>query len=97
MSGEQLDLFLVRLPPCGRRGCPRQAIIEHSPAGRRVRCEVCNCSAPHPEEQPRSADALATVLDGFMRAQMSFSQFLHTQECAPDHPAKPGAKGTPTS
>jgi len=97
MSGEQLDLFLVRLPPCRRRGCPRQGIVEPGPSGTRVRCELCNCSAPHPPEQPRSADALSTVLDGFMQAQMSFFEFLRQQESQPDSPAKLGDQGAPKS
>jgi hypothetical protein len=37
----QLDLFmnLTPLPPCGRRGCPRQGTLEHG-------CAVCGCNAP---------------------------------------------------
>jgi hypothetical protein len=87
---EQLDLFLIRLPPCGRRGCPRQAIIEHGSSGSQLRCLVCNCTAPHPKEQPQSADALATILNGFMESQLNFFQFLHQQESQPDDSGKSG-------
>jgi hypothetical protein len=93
----QLDLFLVRLPPCGRRGCPRQAIVEPGPSGTRVRCEICNCSAPHPAEQPRSADALAAILNTFMESQTKFFQFRHEPESLPDSPAKLGDQGAPKS
>jgi hypothetical protein len=103
----QLDLFsppVISLPPCGRCGCPREAIIEHSSSGSHLRCTVCNCSAPYkprgqntpPTEAPRSTDALSTVLNGFMQAQMNFFEFLQQQESPPARPAKQGTEGGPT-
>jgi hypothetical protein len=49
-AGErQLDRFhkLIPAPPCGRRGCPRQVILELVAVGMQLRCLGCGGVAPY--------------------------------------------------
>lgn len=87
---QQLDLFMISLPPCGRNLGRCEAVIEHGPEGPALHCITCHCAAPYrasarsPARQ--SNDALSAVLDGFMQGQMNFFEFLHQQESTRDDP-----------
>jgi hypothetical protein len=78
---QQLDLFIVSLPPCGRGLGPCEAIIEPD----QIRCLTCGCVAP---SASRNDAPKATIFDGFIQSQLRFIEFLHQQESARDDPGK---------
>jgi hypothetical protein len=73
LDSDQLDLFLIQLPPCGRGLGECKAIIEPG----QIRCFTCGCVAP---SAARNEAPKATIFDGFMQSQLNFFEFLRQQE-----------------